>query len=70
MTILTGFHPLVPALVLYGAAGPMARAYDAAATWVDRLTDLRSAALPGGRFFPDTYPAETLAALRPFLRSL
>ena len=56
-----------PTLVLYGADGAMARAYDVPATWADRCTDLRSGTVPGGHFFPDTAPQETLAAIRAFL---
>jgi len=56
-----------PTLVLYGADGAMARAYDVPATWADRCTDLRAATVPGGHFFPDTAPQETLAAIRGFL---
>jgi haloacetate dehalogenase len=58
-----------PTLVLYGADGAMARAYDVPATWADRCADLHAATVPGGHFFPDTAPAETLAALRDFLGS-
>lgn len=57
----------MPALVLYGADGAMGRAYDMAAAWSDRLSDMTSASLPGGHFFPDTHPTETSAALRGFL---
>ncbi|MDJ0822802.1 MAG: alpha/beta hydrolase [Paracoccaceae bacterium] len=56
-----------PALVLYGADGAMARAMNVAATWTDRLADMRAAAVPGGHFFPDQSPDETTAALRSFL---
>ncbi|MDX1821072.1 MAG: alpha/beta hydrolase [Paracoccaceae bacterium] len=56
-----------PTLVLYGADGAMARAYDVPGTWADRCTDLRAATVPGGHFFPDTAPQETLAAIRGFL---
>jgi haloacetate dehalogenase len=56
-----------PALVLYGAEGAMARAYDVPATWVDRLADMRAKAIPGGHFFIDTAPEETAAALMEFL---
>lgn len=59
-----------PALVLWGAEGLMARAYDVPATWADRLADMRATALPGGHFFPDTHPAETAAALLAFLAGL
>lgn len=57
----------VPALVLYGATGAMARAYDVPATWSERLADMRSAGVPGGHFFIDQSPRETTAALREFL---
>lgn len=56
-----------PALVLYGADGAMARAYDVPATWADRLSDMRAEAIPGGHFFIDQSPGETVRALRAFL---
>ncbi|MFU8863575.1 MAG: alpha/beta fold hydrolase [Rhodobacterales bacterium] len=56
-----------PTLVLYGAQGAMAEAYDVPATWADRCDDLRAAGIPGGHFFPDTVPQATLAALQGFL---
>ncbi|PIE09917.1 MAG: alpha/beta hydrolase [Rhodobacterales bacterium] len=59
-----------PSLVMWGADGAMGRAYDVAGTWADRLEDIRSAAVPGGHFFPDTAPRETATALRAFLTSL
>jgi haloacetate dehalogenase len=45
----------------------MARAYDVPATWADRCTDLRAGTVPGGHFFPDTAPQDTLAAISAFL---
>lgn len=59
-----------PALVLYGADGAMARAYDAPATWADRLTNMQAQALPGGHFFPDTAPEATARALAGFVTAL
>ncbi|SNR42913.1 alpha/beta fold hydrolase [Puniceibacterium sediminis] len=59
-----------PALVLFGQDGAMAQAMDVAATWTDRLADMRHAAIPGGHFFPDQSPTETAAALRSFLSSI
>jgi haloacetate dehalogenase len=56
-----------PALVLWGADGVMARRFDVAATWADRLADWRGAAIPGGHFFIDLHPEETAAALLRFL---
>ena len=57
----------VPALVLYGADGVMGQAYDVPATWQNRLSNMQSAGLPGGHFFPDTNPEETVRALLQFL---
>jgi haloacetate dehalogenase len=57
-----------PSLVLYGAQGAMARAYDVAQTWAGRLTDFRSTGIPGGHFFPDTAPEATAQALSYFLK--
>ncbi|WP_370401260.1 alpha/beta fold hydrolase [Sulfitobacter sp. JB4-11] len=59
-----------PSLVMYGADGAMARAYDVPGTWADRLDDMRSAAVPGGHFFIDQHPKETAAALMAFLRDV
>ncbi|WP_050931256.1 alpha/beta fold hydrolase [Aestuariivita boseongensis] len=59
-----------PALVLYGADGPMAKTYDVGGTWADRLADMRSAAIPGGHFFPDQNPGDTIAALVDFLSTI
>ncbi|WP_315898802.1 alpha/beta hydrolase [Tateyamaria omphalii] len=56
-----------PALVLYGADGVMGRAYDVPGTWADRLTHMQAKGLPGGHFFPDTHPDETVQALSDFL---
>ncbi|MTJ03538.1 MAG: alpha/beta hydrolase [Sediminimonas qiaohouensis] len=56
-----------PALALYGAEGVMARAYDMGTTWAERCTDVRTQAIPGGHFFPDSAPEETTAALLEFL---
>jgi haloacetate dehalogenase len=56
-----------PALVLWGGDGAMARAYDVAGTWADRLADMRGVAIPGGHFFPDTAPDATAKALLAFL---
>ena len=58
-----------PALVLFGADGIMAQHFDVPATWAPRLSDMQSAAVPGGHFFPDTHPTETAEALHRFLCS-
>ncbi|WP_425101750.1 alpha/beta fold hydrolase [Tropicibacter sp. S64] len=59
-----------PALVMYGADGAMAKAYDVPGTWADRLADMQSAAIPGGHFFPDQSPNQTAQALLTFLKTL
>ena len=56
-----------PTLVLYGADGAMAKAFDVPATWLDKCTNMQARSIPGGHFFIDTAPAETLAALTGFL---
>ncbi|NNE52164.1 MAG: alpha/beta hydrolase [Sulfitobacter sp.] len=57
-----------PALVLYGADGAMARAYDVPATWADRLTNYDGAGVPGSHFFIDQSPVETTRVLQQFLK--
>ncbi|MEE3359702.1 MAG: alpha/beta hydrolase [Pseudomonadota bacterium] len=59
-----------PALVLYGADGAMAKAMDVGATWADRLSDMESAAIAGGHFFPDQSPDATAQAIASFCRSI
>ena len=55
-----------PALVLFGADGAMAKAYDVPGTWSDRLTDMREEGIPCGHFFIDQHPKETVSALLRF----
>lgn len=59
-----------PALVLFGAHGAMAKAYDVPATWQDRLSDMRAEAIPGGHFFVDQSPQEAADALMRFLTNI
>ena len=56
-----------PLLAFYGADGLMAKFFDIPAEWRRRATDVRSASLPGGHFFPDVRPKETAEALIGFL---
>lgn len=56
-----------PALVLYGANGAMAAEYDVPQTWETRMTTMFSAPIPGGHFFVDESPDETVDALKGFL---
>lgn len=57
-----------PTLVMYGADGAMAQAYDVPATWRERLSNNHATAIPGGHFFVDQSPKETTDALRSFLK--
>ncbi|MEM1073158.1 MAG: alpha/beta hydrolase [Pseudomonadota bacterium] len=59
---------VAPTLVLYGADGAMAKAYDVPHTWRDRCETIQHAAIPGGHFFVDQAPQATADALRHFLR--
>lgn len=56
-----------PTLILWGADGAMGKAYDVAATWRRQCPNMQARAIPGGHFFIDAAPAETLAALQNFL---
>jgi haloacetate dehalogenase len=60
----------LPSLILYGADGAMARAYDVPATWKSRLSRITAQGIPGGHFFPDTAPDATAKALIGFLRGV
>ena len=55
-----------PTLILYGADGVMARAYDVPAIWAEKCSDMTAQAVPGEHFFPDTNPDETTKALTAF----
>lgn len=56
-----------PLLALWGAHGRLHRAYNVLAVWRDYALDVRGEALPAGHFLVEERPAETLAALLPFL---
>ena len=56
-----------PTLVLFGAAGTMARCFDIPAEWGKRCADVRALSLPGGHFFVDQFPHETANILIEFL---
>ena len=55
-------------LVLWGAKGRIAPAFDVLATWRERATNARGRALPCGHYLPDEAPEETLQELLAFLR--
>ena len=56
-----------PTLVLYGSAGQMAQLFDIPAQWRARCANVTDASLPGGHFFVDQFPHETVTILREFL---
>lgn len=56
-----------PVLVLYGAAGAMARLFDIPAEWRKRCHDTVDDSLPGGHFFVDQFPDDTVRILTRFL---
>ena len=60
----------MPALVLWGAQGAMAKNFDVAEVWRPRLSRLTARAIPGGHFFIDQHPDATADALEPFLASI
>jgi haloacetate dehalogenase len=55
-----------PLLVLWGAKGRVAKAYDVLAVWRERASDVRGRALPSGHFVPEEAPVETTDALAGF----
>ncbi|HXZ00785.1 MAG TPA: alpha/beta hydrolase [Stellaceae bacterium] len=56
-----------PTLVFYGSAGVMAKLFDIPAHWRRRCANVKEASLPGGHFFVDQYPKETVDILLRFL---
>lgn len=62
-----GRRVMCPTLVLYGGAGEMARLFDIPAQWRARCINVADASLPGGHFFVDQYPTQTVERLKGFL---
>lgn len=62
-----GRRLVCPTLVVYGAAGTMARLFDIPAEWERRCENVAEASLPGGHFFVDQFPNETTNILLAFL---
>jgi haloacetate dehalogenase len=58
-----------PTLVFYGSAGQMAQLFDIPQEWRKRFSNSKDAALPGGHFFVDQYPAQVAQTLSDFLVS-
>ena len=57
-----------PLLVLWGAKGRIAQAFDVLATWRERAADVRGRALSCGHYLPEEAPEETLRELVSFFR--
>lgn len=58
----------IPVLALWGADGLVGRTYDVPAVWGNYTSaPVTGTALPYGHFLPEEAPAETMAALLPFL---
>jgi haloacetate dehalogenase len=57
-----------PSLVFYGEHGVMNKLYNIDAQWQKRLTNIQTASLPGGHFFPDMLPQETANILLAFVQ--
>lgn len=55
-----------PLLVLWGAKGFVAKAYDVLSVWRERAADVCGKALDCGHFLPEEKPDETYAVLRDF----
>lgn len=56
-----------PTMVLYGARGQISGHFDIPAEWRKLCENVVAAALPGGHFFVDQLPTETLSKLAAFL---
>jgi haloacetate dehalogenase len=56
-----------PVLALWAERQPGAIPWDPVAVWREWAGDVRGQAVPGGHFMAEEAPAETLAALEPFL---
>lgn len=57
----------VPACVMWGKTGAMAKHYDVPATWRKNFSNIEKKPMNGGHFFPDQYPQETVSALASFI---
>lgn len=56
-----------PALVFWGTLGLMHQLFDMDAEWKKRLSNMQTATLPGGHFFPDQFAEETAEVLGAWL---
>jgi haloacetate dehalogenase len=58
-----------PALALYGSKGVISKFFDIPTEWRKRCTNLHHGSLPGGHFFVDQFPDDTVRVLRGFLNA-
>lgn len=56
-----------PTLVFYGSSGQMGQLFDIPAEWRKRCANTVDASVPGGHFFVDQFPDETVKILADFL---
>jgi haloacetate dehalogenase len=57
-----------PTLAFWGANGAMHKLFDIGAAWRKRCANVAAASLPGGHFFIDQFPSETVQVLLKFLK--
>lgn len=58
-----------PTLVLYGGQGAMGKMFDLEKEWRAFCTNMTAEAMPGGHFFIDQHPQETVEKLLRFLQA-
>lgn len=58
-----------PVHLIYGSTGTIAKVFDLAAEWKQCCANLTVSSLPGGHFFVDQFPAETVGTIRGFVSS-
>jgi haloacetate dehalogenase len=56
-----------PVLAFWGSHGLMHKLFDMEAAWRTRCANVQTATLPGGHFFVDQFPADTVRILEDFL---
>jgi pimeloyl-ACP methyl ester carboxylesterase len=63
----TEIQAVVPVLTLWGEDERTKSSWDPVAVWRDWARDVRGQPVPSGHFLAEEAPAQTLAALEPFL---
>ena len=57
----------IPACVMWGETGAMAKHFDVPLTWENKFLNIHKKPMHGGHFFPDQYPEETKSELVSFI---